>query len=857
MRRLASTALLLAGELASLVAVALGLLVLAVDRAPLGLGPLRAPVLQLVQTSAVPLHVMLADLILRRSPTTGRLELEARHIEVRDANDLALLVAGRAALAADLDRSLRAGRVVLDRVTVLEPQIRLHRGDGGGIVPAAEGSGPIAWLVGLLGGAGGARLPLSLEALAVEGAVIELIDELSGRSLRLRDGTALLERGRGLGFATLALEQPTGPAHLAVLLARTVTPGGIAWAAEAVGLSPVLLDPTLPPTPLERVQAAGTLADDRARLEVDWFRIEIGGSSFDGRGWAEVRFGAFDLNGRISGLDRDRLLAFWPEGVAVETRAWTEVHIRAGRVEAELRARQTASGGPVVWSLSGTAEGVLLQGLLSGRAVQAARLVGRLDERAVEASGALRIDGQPLELASLRHELWTRSRPKSVGRLRGRLAADRLGAIVPELAGPLSGSLAADLSFDLGRDGSLAVRLDADLQDLGVSVPDLSLTKATGQPGKLVLAADKRGERVRISSLAPGWPGLILDGRATVTWPGLHASGLELDRSRIARSELVASLRLDRGRLTGRISGPLLVLNPWLGGGPAGGDLPALALDLALDRVEAGGLVLLDLQGRIEREQGIWRVIELAAGHAGGGAFRIGLQPREGVPRLELRSDRAGLLLEAVDPAADLADGGRLLLDGVLGQDAEDTTFEGRLEVRDVVIRRAPILARILTLAPLGGILDVLTGRGLRLDRIDAGLSLARGVLAVAEGRASGSQLGITAAGTIDLVGGTLELAGTVVPVYTLNRFVGQLPLVGRLLRGEDGVGAFAATWSARGPAAAPAISVNPLTLVVPGFLRDLAALLAQRAEPAEAAPRDRSVSSAAPGRGASCRPRA
>ncbi len=839
MRRLASTALLLAGELASLVAVALGLLVLAVDRASLGLGPLRAPVLQLVQTSAAPLRVTLAEVMLERSPTTGRLELEARDIEVRDAEDLPLLAAARAALAPDLDRSLRAGRIVLDRVTVLEPRIRLHRTSGEGTVPGGDGSGPLAWLDGLLGGEGGARLPLTLEALAVEGAAIELIDEVSGRSLRLRDGTVLLEHGRGRGFVTLVLEQPTGPAHLAILLARAVTPGGIAWAAEAAGLSPVLLDPTLPTAALERVQAAGTLVGDRARLEVERFRIEAGGSSFAGRGWGEIRSGAFDLNGRISGLDRDRLLAFWPKSVALDARAWTEAHILAGRAEAEVRARRTASGGRVDWSLSGTAESVLVQGLLPAREVEAARLVVRLDDRAVEASGALRIDGQPVELASLRHELSTRSGPQSVGRLRGRIAADRLGVIVPDLAGPLSGSLEADLSFELGRDGSLAVRLDADLEDLGVSVPDLSLTKAAGGPGKLALAADKRGERMRISSLALGWPGLILDGRATVTWPGLHPTGLELDRLRIARSELVASLRLDRGRLTGRISGPLLVLDPWLGGEPAGGDLPELALDLALDRVEAGGLVLLGLQGRTEREQGVWRAIELAAGHAGGGAFRVGLQPREGVPRLEVRSDRAGLLLEAVDPAADFADGGRLLLDGVLGRGAEGTTFEGRLEVRDVVIRQAPILARILTLASLGGILDVLTGRGLRLDRVDAGLSLARGVLAVADGRASGSQLGITAAGTIDLVGGTLDLAGTIVPVYTLNRFVGRLPLVGRLLRGEDGVGAFAATWSARGPAAAPAVSVNPLTLVVPGFLRDLAALLAQRAEPAEAAPRD------------------
>jgi hypothetical protein len=839
MRRLGGAVPTIAGELASLLVAGLVLLLLAIHEAPIGLGPFRAPLLDLVRTSVAPLRVAVADVAVRRSPTTGRLELEVLDLEVRDAADAPLLVARHAALAPELGRSLREERLAVDRLTVLEPEIRLRRAAGGGLVPAGDGSAPIALLRRLLGAEDGADLPVELQDLAIEGARIELVDEVRGRTHRLRDGVAVLERGRRRAFATLVLEQPGAAAQLAFLLAPAATPGRIAWAAELAGLSLAALDPMLPETVLDHVQAAGTGIAEPAGLELERLRVEALGASLQATGRIEANTGAFQLAGRVSRLDRSRLLALWPEGVAIEAREWLQAHLRSGTLEAELRARRPAAAGRLAWSLTGTAEGVVLQGLVPGRDLEAVRLALEIDERAVVASGALRIDGQPLELESLRHEFAARAGPQSVGRLRGRLAAERLAEAVPVLAGRLSGSVEGELAFELGREGSLAIRLDGDLQSLGVGLPDLSITKAVGQPGKLALAAEKRGQQVRVATLALGWPGLILDGRATLAWPELRPTTLELDRLRIAGSELGVSLALDRGELTGRIRGALLVLDPWLGGGQGGGDLPALALDLALDRVEAGGLVLLGLGGRVEHDRERWRRIELSAGHVGGGAFRIGLEPIDGRPRLVVRSDRAGLLLEAADPAADFADGGRLLLEGELGQGPQGLAFDGRLEVREVVIRRAPILARILTLASLGGILDVLTGRGLRLDRIDAGLSLAGGVLAVANARASGSELGFTAAGTIDLAGGLLDLSGTLVPVYTLNRFVGRLPLVGRLLRGQDGVGAFAVTWSARGPAAAPAIRVNPLTLVVPGFLRDLAALLAQRAEPTEAAPRD------------------
>jgi uncharacterized protein YhdP len=85
-----------------------------------------------------------------------------------------------------------------------------------------------------------------------------------------------------------------------------------------------------------------------------------------------------------------------------------------------------------------------------------------------------------------------------------------------------------------------------------------------------------------------------------------------------------------------------------------------------------------------------------------------------------------------------------------------------------------------------------------------------------------GSQLGLTFQGRVDLATDTLDLEGTIVPLYGVNWTIGQIPIIGRLLRGSEGEGAFAMTYGMRGPVPDPTISVNPLSALAPGFLRDL-----------------------------------
>jgi len=55
-----------------------------------------------------------------------------------------------------------------------------------------------------------------------------------------------------------------------------------------------------------------------------------------------------------------------------------------------------------------------------------------------------------------------------------------------------------------------------------------------------------------------------------------------------------------------------------------------------------------------------------------------------------------------------------------------------------------------------------------------------------------------------------------------INSLLGQIPILGTILTGEKGGGIFAASYKVRGPVEKPEMSVNPLSALAPGFLRNL-----------------------------------
>ena len=167
------------------------------------------------------------------------------------------------------------------------------------------------------------------------------------------------------------------------------------------------------------------------------------------------------------------------------------------------------------------------------------------------------------------------------------------------------------------------------------------------------------------------------------------------------------------------------------------------------------------------------------------------------------------------------AEGGTLRLAAEIDDRGERPVFDGRIEVTDIRINNAPALARLLTLASLTGILETLNGEGISFARADIPFSFRDGVLSVTDARAFGPSLGITLEGTIDTPEDAIFLYGTLVPAYTINRILGSIPLIGSLLVGREGEGVFAINYDIKGPVDEPVITVNPLTALAPGFLRN------------------------------------
>ena len=106
-----------------------------------------------------------------------------------------------------------------------------------------------------------------------------------------------------------------------------------------------------------------------------------------------------------------------------------------------------------------------------------------------------------------------------------------------------------------------------------------------------------------------------------------------------------------------------------------------------------------------------------------------------------------------------------------------------------------------------------------------------QGRLTIDRARTFGPALGITLTGVIDRRRESLDMNGTLVPSYTLNSVLGKIPLLGNLFVGREGEGVFAATFSVKGPASGPVVTVNPLSALAPGFLRGIVS--GQIAEPA------------------------
>jgi len=221
-------------------------------------------------------------------------------------------------------------------------------------------------------------------------------------------------------------------------------------------------------------------------------------------------------------------------------------------------------------------------------------------------------------------------------------------------------------------------------------------------------------------------------------------------------------------------------------------------------------------------------------GQAGGKplSFRILRNPK-GDRQVSLHAENAGAFLKDVD-AFDGMEGGDLTLTGTYDDSGKTSTLNGKFSISEHTIKNAPILAKILSLASLTGFIDTLRGDGIHFIRLTAPYTLHDDVITFKNAKTHGDAIGMTMEGTITMPEIALNLQGTVVPSYSLNTALGKVPVVGNALTGGEGQGVFAARYTVRGTQAKPDVSVNPLAILTPGFLRGVFDLMGSSPAPVE-----------------------
>lgn len=144
----------------------------------------------------------------------------------------------------------------------------------------------------------------------------------------------------------------------------------------------------------------------------------------------------------------------------------------------------------------------------------------------------------------------------------------------------------------------------------------------------------------------------------------------------------------------------------------------------------------------------------------------------------------------------------------------------GRITITDFSIVKAQTLAKMLTLGSLTGIADIVRGKGITFKKLASDFEFNEKEISIKEFRMVGAAIGITAKGKIDRKTDEANLSGNIIPAYTANTLLGKIPLIGDVIIGSDGV--FALAYSLKGNMDNPELSVNPLSVLAPGFLKNI-----------------------------------
>ncbi len=393
----------------------------------------------------------------------------------------------------------------------------------------------------------------------------------------------------------------------------------------------------------------------------------------------------------------------------------------------------------------------------------------------------------------------------------------------------MKGNLGVKVELKTGDEKETA-NTTLDLTNTDVDFKPVHYAKSTGEPASLELNTERKDGTIVIPSFHI--KGKNLDGKgsaelnkdksdlARVTFDGLTYGDNKL--SSLKYEKLEGGFRLDA-------QGAQADLSPWFAYQKGEESsftfehFPVMQLNINLGNVILGeDREVTNILGTLDCDAQRCNNADFHGKTVDGKPFQFRiLRNPKGRRQVSLHAEGAGPFLRAVG-LFDSMEGGDLTITGSYDEKNGSSVLKANADVNAYTVKNAPVLAKILSLASLSGIFDTMRGKGIEFVKLRAPFTLSNDVITVHDAKTHGDAIGMTIDGTITFPKQTLDLHGTIVPSYSLNTVLGNVPFIGAALMGGEGKGIFAASYTIKGLGSEPEVSVNPLSILTPGFLRGL-----------------------------------
>ena len=183
---------------------------------------------------------------------------------------------------------------------------------------------------------------------------------------------------------------------------------------------------------------------------------------------------------------------------------------------------------------------------------------------------------------------------------------------------------------------------------------------------------------------------------------------------------------------------------------------------------------------------------------------------------LEIYSDLARPLLTEFKFFKGLT-GGKLFYTSII----DDEYANSSLKIENFKVINAPGMVKLLSLADLGGLADLVEGEGLSFDILEIKFEKEDKTLKLNEILALGPSISVLMEGyqTPEVT----SLSGTLVPAKTLNKLISKIPVLGDIvIPKEVGEGLFGISFKMKGPPNKIKTTINPIRTITPRFIQKI-----------------------------------